>query len=132
MNYTEEEIDRGDFLRDQRRDAQMEKALREMLTNNHPTMTVKFQPSQFVATHGAIEVIEQASPDKGGFIQSLIKRHICGDWGDSCEEDKKSNDEALKNGDRLMSVFESPNHATLWVITEADRSVCTILLPSEY
>jgi len=95
-------------------------------------MTVKFQPTQFIATHGAKEVFDKALPDKGGFIQSLIKRHLCGDWGDACKEDKETNDRALKNGGMLMSVFESPEHETLWVITEWDRSVCTILLPSEY
>jgi hypothetical protein len=71
----------------------------------------------------------------------LLARHVTGDWGDICKEDTQTNEEALELGGRLMSVcvLTPPNedHATkasakVWVITESDRSVTTLLLPEEY
>jgi hypothetical protein len=61
----------------------------------------------------------------------LIERHLNQDWGDVCEEDKQSNNQALINGDRLLSSYKL-GEETIWIITEADRSATTILLPSEY
>ena len=62
----------------------------------------------------------------------LLARHFCGDWGDVCDEDRGVNESALANGQRLMSVYKSSDHETIWIITEWDRSVTTILLPDEY
>ncbi|RIJ09982.1 hypothetical protein DXT77_14665 [Pseudomonas sp. 91RF] len=59
-------------------------------------------------------------------------RHMQGDWGDLCLEDCKLNEDALINGDRLMSVYNINAEQKIWIITEADRSVTTILLPEEY
>jgi len=59
-------------------------------------------------------------------------RHIQGDWGDICDEDRKMNEEALISGYRLMSVYDVTADLKIWIITEADRSVTTILLPEEY
>ena len=59
-------------------------------------------------------------------------RHLQGDWGDVCDEDRRVNEDALISGERLMSVYEVEPGLTLWIITEADRSVTTILLPEEY
>lgn len=61
----------------------------------------------------------------------LLCRHVSGDWGDVDPGDWRLNDDAVQNGDRVMSVYEIDNQ-TLWIITEADRSVTTILFPSEY
>ena len=61
----------------------------------------------------------------------LIRRHLNQDWGDVCEEDKQSNNQALINGGRLLSSYTLDDE-TIWIITEADRSATTILLPSEY
>ena len=61
----------------------------------------------------------------------LIERHLNQDWGDVCEEDKQSNNQALINGGRLLSSYKL-GEETIWIITEADRSATTILLPSEY
>lgn len=73
--------------------------------------------------------------DSEDFKQDLnvsIQKHSLGDWGDVCpDEDKELNDEALVNGGRLMSVYEHDN-SKYWIITEADRSLTTILLPEEY
>jgi hypothetical protein len=61
----------------------------------------------------------------------LIARHAAGDWGDLCEEDRQVNAQALADGSRLLSAYEIQG-AKFWVITEADRSATTVLLPSEY
>ena len=71
------------------------------------------------------------------FIRSCITRHLRGDWGDCCQEDRDRNDIALQGGDRLFSVFEIPQglfalESKIWIITEADRSYTTVLFPSEY
>ncbi|MCR6481045.1 hypothetical protein NU688_33145 [Variovorax sp. ZS18.2.2] len=62
----------------------------------------------------------------------FILRHASGDWGDLCEEDRSSNEAALKQRGRLMSSYKLDDKQTLWIITEWDRSVTTLLLPSEY
>ncbi|WNZ76389.1 hypothetical protein [Pseudomonas sp. P105] len=59
-------------------------------------------------------------------------RHIFGDWGDICDEDRRFNEAALIEGYRLMSSYDVEPGLKLWIITEADRSVTTILLPEEY
>ncbi|WP_237881364.1 hypothetical protein [Pseudomonas sp. PGPR40] len=59
-------------------------------------------------------------------------RHMLGDWGDICDEDRQLNEEALISDYRLMSVYDVEPGLKLWIITEADRSVTTILLPEEY
>lgn len=61
----------------------------------------------------------------------LLHRHVVGDWGDLCEEDKESNNFAVNNGLRLLSSYPVGT-GTIWIITEADRSVTTPLLPSDY
>lgn len=62
----------------------------------------------------------------------LLRRHVCGDWGDLCPEDKALNNLSVKDGGRLMSVYCIDSTLTIWVVTEAGRSVTTLLLPSEY
>ena len=64
-----------------------------------------------------------------------LQRHQHGDWGDVCEQDRKTNEEALELGNRLMSVYKSERELeviTFWIITEWDRSVTTVLLPEDY
>lgn len=62
----------------------------------------------------------------------LLQRHVRGDWGDMDDEDKQINDDALKAHCRLFSAYEVPPHYRVWVITEADRSTTTMLLPEDY
>ena len=62
---------------------------------------------------------------------TLLRRHQAGDWGEVCPEDRWANDVALVDGGRLLSVYHLYD-ITFWVITEADRSATTILLPGEY
>ena len=64
----------------------------------------------------------------------LLERHSKGDWGDVCEDDKQSNETALLKGYRLLSAYyiDATESEKVWIITEADRSTTTILLPEEY
>ena len=66
-------------------------------------------------------------------LTRYLHRHHCGDWGDElCAEDKAANEQALKDGSRLLSCYRTPAGDRLYIITEWDRSMTTILLPSEY
>ena len=71
-------------------------------------------------------------PDFGKFAQKSLNRHVKGDWGEVDDEDKQSNDQALKEGYRLLSAYESEGLPKIWIITEANRSSTTILFPDEY
>jgi len=84
-----------------------------------------FAIGQIVSTPGARE---RFSTD---FMTLSLARHLNGDWGDLDDEDKASNDSSLASGGRLLSSYKKDSD-TLWIITEADRSVTTFLLPSEY
>jgi len=65
-------------------------------------------------------------------VNQLINRHISGDWSDMCEDDQFENQHAVACGDRIFSSFKLSDSQNVWVITESDRSVTTILLPDEY
>ena len=62
----------------------------------------------------------------------LIERHLSGDFGDLCDEDREANRNAVASGGRVFSSYRLDAAHTVWVITEADRSATTVLLPSEY
>lgn len=64
-------------------------------------------------------------------VLSALRRHATGDWGDLCPEDALANNDALHHGGRLFSAYGSGEHR-FWIITEADRSVTTVLLPEDY
>jgi len=87
-----------------------------------------FPAGQFVATPGALSLLEQANKSPLEFLS----RHLRGDWGDLCQDDEVENELSLKHGFRLMSSYQVTETEKLWIITEADRSVTTLLLPSEY
>ena len=65
-------------------------------------------------------------------ISGALSRHQSGDWGELCEEDRTVNEYALKNGERIMSVYTSSRGKKFWIITEADRSCTTVLMPEDY
>jgi len=88
----------------------------------------KFSLGRIVATPGALEAVQEANQNPFEFIQ----RHQSGDWGNLCEEDKRENEFSLKNGFRLLSAYRTLHDVKVWIITEADRSVTTLLLPHEY
>jgi len=66
------------------------------------------------------------------FVADSLARHGKGDWGILSKEDKQANDLALKDGSRLLSAYEADGLPKIWIITEADRSLTTILFPDEY
>jgi hypothetical protein len=61
-----------------------------------------------------------------------LRRHHNGDWGDVCAEDGQANESALQTGERLFSVYHDRNGVKFWIITEANRSATTVLLPADY
>lgn len=61
-----------------------------------------------------------------------LRRHLSGDWGDISQDDRDANARAIVNGDRLFSSYKIAADLTLWIITEADRSATTLLLPDDY
>jgi hypothetical protein len=65
-------------------------------------------------------------------ILSAIQRHQAGDWGDLSDDDRAANDTALVQGTRIVSAYNAGNGIRFWIITEADRSVTTVLLPEDY
>jgi hypothetical protein len=66
-------------------------------------------------------------------LAHYLRRHHCGDWGEAlCDEDRRTNDDALEQGTRLLSCYRTPSGERIYIITEHDRSMTTILLPSEY
>jgi hypothetical protein len=91
-------------------------------------MIAKFPLGQLVATPGALAAVEQSSDNLAPFI----RRHVQGDWGDLCADDIRENEFSLENGLRLLSAYRLKDNTKIWVITEADRSVTTVLLPEEY
>ena len=64
-------------------------------------------------------------------VLTSLRRHASGDWGDLSPEDAMANDSALLEGGRLLSAYGRGTHR-FWIITEADRSVTTVLLPEDY
>ncbi len=87
-----------------------------------------FPLGRTVATPGALEALEQAHQSPLEFL----RRHQTGDWGELCDEDKRENEFSLKHDLRILSAYRTARDIRLWAVTEADRSVTTILLPEEY
>lgn len=93
----------------------------------------KFDLGQLLATPGALEALAESNQTPVEFIS----RHVRGDWGELCQEDKRLNDQALVDGSRILSAYRTRKGTKLWAITEAcddqgRRACSTILLPSEY
>ena len=86
-----------------------------------------FDLGQLVATPGALAALEKT----GQNAMEFLSRHVRGDWGDLPKEDKDENQLSLAKGFRLLSSYRT-TAGTIWVITEADRSHTTLLLPEEY
>ena len=70
--------------------------------------------------------------DGANLIIYCLTRHMLGDWGDVSERDRRENEFSVKNGLRILSAYQITDDVKVWVITEANRSVTTILLPDEY
>jgi hypothetical protein len=94
--------------------------------NNQPL----FRLGEIGGTPGALQALQEATQS----AVDLLRRHVHGDWGDVCREDWDTNDEALIDDLRVLSVYHLADKASteIWIITESDRSVTTVLLPEEY
>lgn len=95
-------------------------------------MSGKFELGRIVCTAGVhVKTTEEEKFDQ--FIKNSLDRYVTCDWGDTCEEDARTNNQALVDGERILAVYTYPADGTvIWIITERDRSVTTILFPSEY
>jgi len=89
-------------------------------------MGKKFKLGRMVITANAKETLVPADVVTG------VVRHACGDWGECCKDDVEENELSLREGFRLLSVYRDRNATKFWIITEADRSVTTVLLPEDY
>ena len=90
--------------------------------------TQRFPLGQLVATPGALAALAGV----GATPLPYLQRHAAGDWGDVDQDDQRANDQALTEGERLLSVYQLPDGTRLWIITERDHSLTTVLLPAEY
>ena len=90
-------------------------------------MTVPLPLGRVMATPGALELLVEA----GGHPFELLARHATGDWGELCAFDRRQNEIALREGYRILSSYPV-GEGRVWIITEANRSVTTMLLPEEY
>ena len=98
-------------------------------TDSRRTRPARFPLGHVVATPGALEAVRENGVD----VLALVRRHASGDWGDLCEGEALANDLALDPAcpARLLSAYET-EAGRIWILTEADRSATTVLLPSEY
>jgi len=87
-----------------------------------------FELGHILATPGALAALQKAGQEPGDFL----RRHATCDWGDLSDEDQNENNYSLENGFRLVSSYQTNAGDKLWIITEADRSATTLLLPEEY
>lgn len=88
-------------------------------------MSPRFPIGKTYATPGALALEVD--------LLNYLRRHHCGDWGDElCAEDKQANEDALVDGSRLLSCYRTPAGDRLYIITEWDRSITTIMLPEDY
>jgi hypothetical protein len=87
-----------------------------------------FHLGDVVATPSALNALQSCNVTPA----QLLQLHVNGNWGSVCEEDALANDAAVHTGERILSSYRIGEYTRVWVITEYDRSVTTILLPSEY
>jgi hypothetical protein len=90
------------------------------------TFTTNFPLGKTVITSNALACLHLAD------VNHAIVRHARGDWGNVCSEDRAENELSLREGFRLLSSYTDRKGIKFWVITEADRSVTTVLLPEDY
>ena len=90
-------------------------------------MTAPLPLGRVLATPGALKLLTEARAHPFEYLA----RHAAGDWGELCDFDRRQNEIALREGYRVLSSYPVGREC-VWVITEADRSVTTILLPEEY
>ena len=104
-----------------------------MIDSNEENIRPPFPLGRVVMTTNLQAKLQGADPACWeAELIGLISCHVSGDWGDLNEEDKRQNDQALDRGFRIFSAYETGSGVKIWIITEADRSVTTVLLPEDY
>ena len=98
------------------------------MKEGEPEKRPLFDLGQTVATPGALDALARAEEDPLAYLY----RHVTGDWGDLPEQDIEENELSLEQGFRLFSAYHLSTGVKIYVITEYDRSVTTLLLPEEY
>lgn len=93
-----------------------------------PIRRARLPLGRLLATPAAVDAIQSA----GASIFALVNRHARGDWGDLPEGDREQNALSVVAGRRVLSSYPLGGEVKVWVITEADRSTTTLLLPEEY
>ncbi len=96
----------------------------ELPDDNFPQR--RFEPGQLGMTQGVAAALTQDE------VMTALRRHLSGDWGDVDEHDWQENELSLREGFRLLSAYHTGAGVKFWIITEADRSQTTVLLPEEY
>jgi len=89
-----------------------------------PTSEPKFRLGPVLATPTVLECVHQTD------ILAALARHVTGDWGELDADDQRTNDHAVKTGERILSVYRAANGTKFWVITEDGHTV--VLLPQDY
>ena len=102
--------------------------LRQNSNTTRANIGARFALGETFITPGAQETLEIS----GETPIQFLRRHMCGDWGEISEDDARENELSLTEGFRLLSAYRTIKGQKIWIITEADRSATTILLPSEY
>ncbi len=92
------------------------------------TTSARFELGSIYITPGAIDALVESNQH----AQEFLERHQRGDWGEVDEHDQHENELSIKHGFRILSAYRTAKDVRLWIITEADRSSTTILLPEEY
>lgn len=100
------------------------------MPNGFPLGRVLITPAALTALE--IDAPAGAPPHPASLALPYLLRHARGEWGNLTAEDRAANDRALIVGARLLSAYHTPGGTKLWIITEADRSSTTILLPEDY
>ena len=103
-----------------------------MTESNEENIPRLFPLGRVVITTNLKAMLQEANPARWeAVLIGLISRHRCGDWGDLDEEDKRRNDLALDRGFRIFSAYQTGSDVKVWIITEGDRSVTTVLVPED-
>lgn len=99
------------------------------MTEYYNDIPSQFPLGQIVMSEGVSDIFE-SNDDFAKFVEISLCRYASKDWGDTCEIDRKMNEKALINDGRIFAAYDQD--VTIWIITEGDRSVTTILFPEEY
>lgn len=98
-----------------------------MADEDEVSVRPKFPLGQLVATPNALSTLDARD------VAAAVRRHAAGDWGDELDEhDRRENELSLVRGYRLLSAYRDRNGTRFWIISEANRSATTVLLPEDY